>query len=77
MNTIIKIRRIYFDDADIAWAYIKATIKYDDCRVSNYGFDGDRAKPYWVETQHLIQHDNCTQIQLELWKAGGKFEHDN
>lgn len=65
-----------FSSESLANAFIRETAKTKSQRISNFGYDADNTEPYWVETQHLVTFECCTQEQLDRWKACGKFDHD-
>lgn len=44
--------RTYFSDEAVAWAFAQQIAKLNHYIVSNYGYDADKAEPYFIETMN-------------------------
>lgn len=44
--------RTYFSDENTAWAFAQQIVKLNHWIVSDYGYEADKAEPYYIETMN-------------------------
>ena len=67
--------RVRFSTETKANLFIKLMAKAKRDRISNFGYDKDATKPYWIDVTSITwdSGDDITEIELSRWKACGRL----